>query len=81
MLKLQTEKDASTNYDACISTSDSATDLSRDHLLDLSLGKSLELGTSTDELAIEVDVGDGSLTIEVFEVGLDGIWGVSAVWR
>ena len=49
--------------------------------MDLSLGESLELGASTDELTIEVDVGDGSLTVEIFEVSLDGIWGISAVWR
>ena len=49
--------------------------------MDLGLGEGLELGTSTDELTIEVDVGDGSLTIEIFEVGLNGIWRISAVWR
>jgi hypothetical protein len=51
--------------------------LSRDHLLDLSLGKSLELGTSTDKVTVEVDVGDGTLSVELLEVGLDGGWDVS----
>jgi len=48
--------------------------LSRDHLLDLVLGKSLEFGASTDEFTTEVDVGDGSLSVEFLEVGLDGGW-------
>ena len=46
--------------------------LSSDHLLDLVLGKSLELGASTDEFTTEVDVGDGSLSVKFLEVGLNG---------
>lgn len=48
--------------------------LSSDHLLDLVLGKSLELGASTDEFTAEVDVGNGSLSVELLEVGLNGGW-------
>jgi hypothetical protein len=48
--------------------------------LDLGLGEPLELRASTDEVSVKVDVGNGSLTIEVFEVSLDGVWGVSIVW-
>jgi hypothetical protein len=48
--------------------------LSSDHLLDLVLGESLELGASTDEFTAEVDVGNGSLSVEFFEVGLDCGW-------
>jgi hypothetical protein len=52
--------------------------LSSDHLLDLVLGESLELGTSTDEFTAEVDVGDSSLSVEFLEVGLDCGW--LSVW-
>jgi hypothetical protein len=48
--------------------------LGSDHLLDLILGESLELGASTDEFTAEVDVGDSSLSVEFLEVGLDGGW-------
>jgi hypothetical protein len=39
--------------------------------LDLVLGKSLEFGATTDEFTAEVDVGNSSLSVEFFEVGLD----------
>ena len=52
----------------------SFTTLSGDHLLDLGLGESLELRASTDEVTVEVDVGNGSLSVEFLEVGLDGGW-------
>jgi hypothetical protein len=55
--------------------------LGSDLLLDLVLGQSLELGASTDKVSTEVDVGDGTLSVEGLEVGLDGIWIVSGYRR
>jgi len=57
----------------------SFTTLSGDHLLDLRLGESLELGASTDKVTVKVDVGNGSLSVEFLEVGLDGGWEISLV--
>lgn len=42
------------------------------HLLDLCLGESLQLGTTTNELSTKVDVGNGTLAVEGLEVSLDG---------
>lgn len=44
---------------------------SRDELLQLGLGHLLEIGATADELLSDVDVWDGSLAVQLLEVGLN----------
>lgn len=44
---------------------------SGDELLELWLGHLLEIGASANELLSDVDVWDGSLAVQLLEVGLD----------